>query len=120
ARRYFQQLIAGVHYLHFMSIFLHSRPKSTVGTPAYIAPEVFTQRRYDGKLSDVWSCGVVLYVMIVGERPFEDPKDSKNYRKTMEAIMDVQYKIPNGYMSENCKDLLSRIFEKDPSKVLQL
>ena len=73
---------------------LHSRPKSTVGTPAYIAPEVLSRREYDGKHADVWSCGVTLYVMLVGGYPFEDTKDPKNFRKTIARIMSVQYKIP--------------------------
>jgi serine/threonine-protein kinase SRK2 len=99
------------------SSVLHSRPKSTVGTPAYIAPEVLSRREYDGKHADVWSCGVTLYVMLVGGYPFEDPKDPKNFRKTISRIMSVQYKIPEYvHVSHNCRHLLSRIFVANPHK----
>uniref|UniRef100_A0A0D3G813 Protein kinase domain-containing protein n=1 Tax=Oryza barthii TaxID=65489 RepID=A0A0D3G813_9ORYZ len=50
ARYFFQQLIWGVSYCHHMSSMLHSRPKSAVGTPAYIAPEILNLQEYDGKL----------------------------------------------------------------------
>uniref|UniRef100_A0ACD5YBX4 Uncharacterized protein n=1 Tax=Avena sativa TaxID=4498 RepID=A0ACD5YBX4_AVESA len=99
------------------SSVLHSRPKSTVGTPAYIAPEVLSRREYDGKHADVWSCGVTLYVMLVGGYPFEDTKDPKNFRKTIARIMSVQYKIPEYvHLSHSCHHLLSRIFVADPRK----
>uniref|UniRef100_A0A6N2KK53 non-specific serine/threonine protein kinase n=1 Tax=Salix viminalis TaxID=40686 RepID=A0A6N2KK53_SALVM len=79
------------------SSLLHSRPKSTVGTPAYIAPEVLSRREYDGKLADVWSCGVTLYVML--------------------KIMSVQYKIPDYvHVSQACRHLLSRIFVANSSR----
>ncbi|KAF4352265.1 hypothetical protein F8388_003330 [Cannabis sativa] len=99
------------------SSLLHSRPKSTVGTPAYIAPEVLSRREYDGKLADVWSCGVTLYVMLVGAYPFEDQEDPKNFRKTINRIMAVQYKIPEYvHISQDCRHLISRIFVANPAK----
>ncbi|XP_019171847.1 PREDICTED: serine/threonine-protein kinase SRK2A [Ipomoea nil] len=99
------------------SSLLHSRPKSTVGTPAYIAPEVLSRREYDGKLADVWSCGVTLYVMLVGAYPFEDQEDPKNFRKTIQRIMSVQYRIPDYvHISQDCRHLLSRIFVANPSR----
>ncbi|OIW13605.1 hypothetical protein TanjilG_07947 [Lupinus angustifolius] len=98
------------------SSLLHSRPKSTVGTPAYIAPEVLSRREYDGKMADVWSCGVTLYVMLVGAYPFEDQEDPKNFRKTINRIMAVQYTIPDYvHTSQDCRHLLSRIFVANPS-----
>ncbi|XP_072999730.1 serine/threonine-protein kinase SAPK7-like [Typha latifolia] len=148
ARYFFQQLICGVSYCHFMQIchrdlklentlldgspapmlkicdfgyskssVLHSRPKSTVGTPAYIAPEVLARREYDGKLADVWSCGVTLYVMLVGAYPFEDQDDPKNFRKTIGRIMSVQYKIPDYvHISQDCRQLIARIFVVNPAR----
>ncbi|EPS72312.1 hypothetical protein M569_02447, partial [Genlisea aurea] len=99
------------------SSVLHSQPKSTVGTPAYIAPEVLTMKEYDGKIADVWSCGVTLYVMLVGAYPFEDTDDPKNFKKTISRILSVHYSIPDYVrISKECKHLLSRIFVSDPEK----
>uniref|UniRef100_A0A0D9VZD9 non-specific serine/threonine protein kinase n=1 Tax=Leersia perrieri TaxID=77586 RepID=A0A0D9VZD9_9ORYZ len=98
------------------SSVLHSQPKSTVGTPAYIAPEVLLKKEYDGKTADVWSCGVTLYVMVVGAYPFEDPEEPKNFRKTIQRILNVQYSIPeNVDISPECRHLISRIFVGDPN-----
>ncbi|WOL06114.1 serine/threonine-protein kinase SAPK3-like [Canna indica] len=124
------------------SALLHSQPKSTVGTPAYIAPEVLSRKEYDGKIADVWSCGVTLYVMLVGSYPFEDPEDPRNFRKTIsvsfrrncslfiklplnlllttcmeQRILSVQYSIPDYIrVSPECRQLLSQIFVANPSK----
>lgn len=103
------------------SSLLHSQPKSTVGTPAYIAPEVLSKKEYDGKIADVWSCGVTLYVMLVGAYPFEDPEDPKNFRKTIGRILSAQYSIPNYvYISAECRHLLSRIFVANSAKRIMI
>ncbi|KAL1558909.1 Serine/threonine-protein kinase sapk10 [Salvia divinorum] len=99
------------------SALLHSQPKSTVGTPAYIAPEVLHRKEYDGKIADVWSCGVTLYVMLVGTYPFEDPENPKDYRKTIQRVINVQYSIPEHVnISAECLHLISRIFVGDPAQ----
>ncbi|CAI0413115.1 unnamed protein product [Linum tenue] len=97
ARFFFQQLISGVSYCHSMV--------------------VLSRKEYDGKIADVWSCGVTLYVMLVGGYPFEDPDDPRNFRKTIGRIMSVQYSIPDYVrVSADCKHLLSRIFVANPAK----
>ncbi|KAL1349493.1 hypothetical protein HN51_025995 [Arachis hypogaea] len=99
------------------SSVLHSQPKSTVGTPAYIAPEVLTRKEYDGKIADVWSCGVTLYVMLFGTYPFEDPADPRNFKKTIGRIVGVQYTIPDcERVSLECRHLLSKIFVANPEQ----
>lgn len=96
---------------------LHSRPKSMVGTPSYVAPEVLAGREYDGKAADVWSCGVILYIMVVGEYPFIDLEDRRNLRKVVEKILAVDYSIPdNCGVSLHCRQLISSILVKDPKK----
>lgn len=94
-----------------------SQPKSTVGTPAYIAPEVLSRKQYDGEIADVWSCGVTLYVMLVGAYPFEDPTDPRNFRKTIQRIMGVKYSFPaNLALSRECHDLMARTFVANPAQ----
>jgi len=96
------------------STVLDSQPKSTVGTPAYIAPEVLQRKQYDGQVADVWSCGVTLYVMLVGAYPFEDPAEPRNFRKTIHRIMAVRYSFPSSVrISRDCMDLIARIFVKE-------
>lgn len=98
------------------SAVLDSQPKSTVGTAAYIAPEILHKKEYDGKIADVWSCGVTLYVMLVGSYPFEDPVEPKNCLKTIQRILGVHYSLPDSvHISIECRHLISRIFVDNPA-----
>eukprot|EP00803_Ostreobium_quekettii_P011583 evm.model.scf_1644.1 EVM.evm.TU.scf_1644.1 scf_1644:9342-18122(-) len=103
------------------STVFDSVPKSTVGTPAYIAPEVLKRTQYDGQIADVWSCGVTLYVMLVGAYPFEDPEDPRNFRKTIQRIMGVRYSFPSSLrISVDCMNLIQRIFVADPGRRIRI
>jgi len=100
-----------------------SAPGSRVGTPAYLAPEVILTTKgktYDGKTADVWSCGVMLFVMLVGAYPFERPEDKQDnqkLQKMIQRILNVEYKIPSSVkVSDDCRDMLKRILVADPTK----
>jgi serine/threonine-protein kinase SRK2 len=98
-----------------------SLPKSKVGTPGYTAPEIISNKKhYDGKQADVWSAGVMLYVMLFCEYPFERPSDRNDHRrfqKILQRILKVDYTFPpNAIVSPECKDLLARILIDNPDK----
>lgn len=93
-----------------------SAPGSRVGTPAYLAPEVIMTTKgktYDGKVADIWSCGVMLYVMLVGCYPFERPEDKQDpqkLQKMIQRILRVEYEFPPGIkLSAELRDLMARI-----------
>uniref|UniRef100_A0A7C9CU35 Protein kinase domain-containing protein n=1 Tax=Opuntia streptacantha TaxID=393608 RepID=A0A7C9CU35_OPUST len=100
------------------SVF-NSLPRSTVGTPAYVAPEVLQGAEYyDGKVVDVWSCGVTLYVMLFGTYPFVDPENPNNIYQMFQRILTLTYSIPrDANLSNECLHLISRIFVLDDKGV---
>lgn len=82
---------------------------TSCGTPAYVAPELINRKGYDGAKADIWSCGVILYVMLAGYLPFHDSNLIAIYRK----ISKAEYKFPNWFSPEVTK-LLSRILNPNP------
>eukprot|EP00803_Ostreobium_quekettii_P000571 evm.model.scf_1515EXC.4 EVM.evm.TU.scf_1515EXC.4 scf_1515EXC:30903-34959(+) len=82
---------------------------------------VLKRTQYDGQIADVWSCGVTLYVMLVGAYPFEDPQDPRNFRKTIQRIMGVRYSFPTSMrISVDCMNLIQRIFVADPGRRIRI
>ncbi|XP_062166077.1 CBL-interacting protein kinase 2-like [Alnus glutinosa] len=83
---------------------------TTCGTPAYVAPEVINRKGYDGSKADIWSCGVVLFVLLAGYLPFHDSNLMEMYRK----IGKGEFKFPNWFGPE-VRRLLSKILDSNPS-----
>uniref|UniRef100_A0A3Q1G3D2 Serine/threonine-protein kinase sax-1 n=1 Tax=Acanthochromis polyacanthus TaxID=80966 RepID=A0A3Q1G3D2_9TELE len=79
---------------------------STVGTPDYIAPEVFMQTGYN-KLCDWWSLGVIMYEMLIGYPPFCSETPQETYRKVMNWKETLVFP-PEVPISERAKDLILR------------
>ncbi|KAF9684271.1 hypothetical protein SADUNF_Sadunf04G0100700 [Salix dunnii] len=108
------------------SSVLHSQPKSTVGTPAYTAPEVLPKKEYDGKVAFqnnppqrmvLWSNFICYVGWTITLLRSEDPAEPKNFHKTIHRILNVQYSILDFvHVSPECRHLISRIFVADPAK----
>ncbi|MCD7460487.1 CBL-interacting serine/threonine-protein kinase 11 [Datura stramonium] len=79
------------------------------GSPAYVAPEVLTIKGYDGAKTDVWSCGIILYVMIAGYFPFYDQNLMLMYKK----IYKGEFRCPK-WTSPDVKRILSRLLDINP------
>ncbi|KEG08980.1 putative serine/threonine protein kinase [Trypanosoma grayi] len=139
ARGYFHQMIAGMHYCHSKG-FAHRdlKPENLLldingtlkvsdfglsnlqqdyllqtvcGTPNYAAPEVLMERGYNGLSADIWSCGVVLYVMLAGRLPFEDT----DMNTLLAKIGRGEYHMVR-HASDAAKDLISRMLTVDPQQ----
>lgn len=104
---------------------MHSAPDSLVGTPQYVAPEIVAPcdevTPYDGRVADIWSCGVMLYVMLVGGYPFERPGDAllrpaNRHAEMIKRILRADYHVPNIGLSPECVDLLKRMLTVDPAR----
>ncbi|XP_058214739.1 CBL-interacting serine/threonine-protein kinase 14-like [Rhododendron vialii] len=80
------------------------------GTPAYVAPEVLAKKGYDGAKIDVWSCGIILYVLNAGYLPFNDPNLMVMYRK----IYKGEFRCPK-WTSPELNRFLSRLLDTNPS-----
>lgn len=83
---------------------------TTCGTPAYVAPEVISRKGYDGFKADVWSCGVILFVLLAGYLPFRDSNLMELYKK----IGKAEVKFPN-WFAPGAKRLLKRILDPNPN-----
>ncbi|XP_041028159.1 CBL-interacting protein kinase 2-like [Juglans microcarpa x Juglans regia] len=83
---------------------------TTCGTPAYVAPEVINRKGYDGSKADIWSCGVILFVLLAGYLPFHDANLMEMYRK----IGKGEFKFPNWFGPE-VRRLLSKILDPNPN-----
>lgn len=81
------------------------------GTPAYVAPEVLRRKGYDGAKADIWSCGVILYVLLAGFLPFRDENMMKMYRKVFKS----EYEFPP-WISYEAKRLISKLLVADPAR----
>ncbi|KAI8916365.1 kinase-like domain-containing protein [Gorgonomyces haynaldii] len=140
ARKAFRQIVAAVSYCHSMRVihrdlkaenllmdanmnikvadfgfanqFTPGQQLNTwCGSPPYAAPELFQGKEYAGPEVDIWSLGVVLYVLVCGSLPF----DGSTLPKLRARVVSGKFKIPF-YMSPDCERLIKKMLVLDPSK----
>ncbi|KAF5206014.1 Cbl-interacting protein kinase [Thalictrum thalictroides] len=145
SRRFFQQLIDGVEYCHSKGVYhrdlkpenllldsignlrisdfgLSALPpqgvsilRTTCGTPNYVAPEVLSHKGYNGAAADVWSCGVILYVLMAGYLPFDEIDLTTLYSKIEKSEFSCPSWFPVG-----AKSLIQRILDPNPHNRIRI
>lgn len=100
----------------FVDLANHKMLQTACGTPGYVAPEVLEQRGYEMSV-DMWSTGVILYILLCGFPPFYAETDVELY----EQIKRCDYSFPSPYwdgISENAKLLIRGLLRHDPASRL--
>merc|ERR1739848_18764 len=87
------------------------RLQTSCGSLAYSAPEILLGDSYDAPAVDIWSLGVILYMLVCACAPFQEASDSE----TLTMIMDCRYSVP-AYLSLPCKGLIASMLVRDPKK----
>ena len=85
------------------------------GSPCYASPEMVTGNNYDGIKIDIWSSGVILFVMLCGYLPFVDKTNEKMFHK----IAECKVEYPN-YLSDIAVDLLKKILVPNPNERISI
>ena len=89
--------------------------QSSCGSPCYAAPEMIKGAKYHGVDTDIWSSGIILYLMLCKTFPFNDKNNSKLYQK----ILCGKFNLPS-YLSNEAKDLLSKLLKVNPNERIKL
>jgi serine/threonine protein kinase len=91
--------------------------KTACGTPGYVAPEVLKNKGYDSGAVDMWSVGVILYILLCGFPPFYE----EELPALFDQILHARYDFPSPWwdnISKPAKDLVTQLLEVDPKKRL--
>uniref|UniRef100_A0A3P9CT87 Serine/threonine-protein kinase BRSK2 n=1 Tax=Maylandia zebra TaxID=106582 RepID=A0A3P9CT87_9CICH len=89
--------------------------ETSCGSPHYACPEVIRGEKYDGRRADVWSCGVILFALLVGALPF----DHDNLRQLLEKVKSGVFHMPH-FIPPDCQALLKGMIEVNSEKRLTL
>jgi len=91
--------------------------KTACGTPGYVAPEVLQNKGYGSPAVDLWSTGVILYILLCGFPPFYE----EELPALFDSIMNARYDFPSPWwdnISDGAKSLVKALLELNPDKRL--
>ena len=94
------------------------------GSEEYAAPEILQGKEYDGKKTDTWALGIILYALLVGYLPFRyDVRKQEKVSQLFYRIVKAEVKWPTDDLSEissEAKFVVSRILERNPEKRIHI
>ncbi|KIJ20669.1 hypothetical protein PAXINDRAFT_174169 [Paxillus involutus ATCC 200175] len=82
--------------------------QTACGSPHYAAPEVIMGKEYNGRSSDIWSCGVILFALLAGRLPFDD----EDLATLLEKVKSGKFDMPTSF-DPMAKDLISKMLQRD-------
>lgn len=86
------------------------------GTKQYMAPEIWGTKSYDGRMADIFSFGVLIFLIVVGKFPFQRAhRKDKNYHYFHSKIGYLYFSLSDFGISTELKELLLKIFDKNPA-----
>jgi len=137
AKKFFRQIVSAVDYCHqhlichrdlkpenllldekknikiadfgMASVQVDDMLETSCGSPHYACPEVVRGIKYDGRKADTWSCGVILYALIVGCLPFDDD----NLRHLLEKVKKGTFLMPD-FVPADGQDLIEKMLTVNP------
>jgi serine/threonine protein kinase len=84
---------------------------TSCGSPHYASPEIVNGEKYCGPMSDIWSCGVILFALLTGRLPFDD----KDVRKLLGKVRVGQFELFD-WIDPQARDLIARMLVVDVSQ----
>ena len=93
----------------------NSKLKTNCGSPCYSSPEMLKGNKYKPKPVDIWGIGIILYVMICGQLPFEDNDKDALYRKVIHCKFNLPY-----FVNGNLRKLIKKILVENPNDRIKM
>ncbi|ELR50909.1 Testis-specific serine/threonine-protein kinase 2, partial [Bos mutus] len=117
ARKMFRQLSSAVKYCHDLDLVHRALKCENLLPSAYAPREVLQGIPYQPKVYDIWSLGVILYIMVCGSMPYDDSDIKKMLRIQKEHRVDFPR---SKNLTGECKDLIYRILQPDVTRRLHI